>query len=666
MGERSILGSSAARALPRTAPVARYTLRPVRSLPALLLLLAACASPGEQEPEPPPRFVDWPRVGNDPGATRYSRLDQIHRGNVDRLEVAWTYRTGELDPSDGSGKTIECTPLVIDGVLYLTTGRLRAVALDATTGRELWTFDPFAESSPGPRGAPLASGGVNRGLAHWSDGEPDGARRILLGSADGRLFSLDAHTGIPDPAFGDGGAVDLRAGIDRDLSKLPYGPTSAPAVFEDLVILGFSTGEGPGVAAPGDVRAFEVRTGAEAWRFRTVPRPPEFGHQTWAEGAWEQRGGANAWGGISVDAERGWAFFGLGSASFDFYGGDRHGANLFANSTVAVDARTGERVWYYQTVHHDLWDHDLPVYPNLVTVDWQGEPRDAVAQVTKTGYVFLFDRETGVPLFPVEELPVAPSDVPGEAAWPTQPVPLAPPPICRVVIGEEDLTRRTPEVAAAARERFAGLRSGPDRPPPSLQGTLVVPGFHGGATWSGASFDPTTGLLYVNSNELPYVVTLREAPEGRRWPYEITGYHQFRDADGYPAIEPPWGRLTAIDLARGTFAWQVVLGEHPELTAQGVPQTGTESFGGTIVTAGGLVFIGGTADERFHAFDSATGELLWEAQLPAGGYATPCTYLADGRQFVVIAAGGAGKMGTRAGDAFVAFALPEAPSPPLE
>jgi len=607
-------------------------------LPCLFALLA-------------PQDADWPCVGGDRGCQRFSPLAQITRENVARLEVAWTWHTGELERG---GKTIECTPLVVEGVMYVTTAHLRVVALDAATGAERWTFDPLASGAAGP----LASGGVNRGLAYWSDGKKGGARRILHGCADGRLFSLDARTGKLDPGFGAKGAVDLRAGIGRDLARMPYGPTSAPNVFEDVVILGFSTGEGPGPAAPGDVRAFDVRSGEELWRFHTVPRPGEPGHDTWEGDSWKERGGVNAWGGISVDERRGWAFFGLGSAAFDFYGGDRRGANLFANCTVAVDARTGERVWHFQTLHHDLWDHDLPTYPNLVQVTRGGERVDAVAQVTKTGYVFLFERETGAPLFEVKEVPVPASDVPGEEAWPTQPVPVAPPPFSRTSFGEGDVTNVSKEAHDAVLAKLRELRGGRAHDPPSLRGTIVVPGFHGGATWSGASFDPRSGLLYVNSNDVPNIVTLRAAAEGARHRYEVTGYHKFLDPEGYPAIAPPWGHLTAIDLNTGTFAWRVVLGEHAELSARGVPRTGTESFGGTIVTAGGLVFIGGTADEKFHAFDSASGELLWEHPLPAGGYATPATYAAGGRQFVVIAAGGAGKIGTRAGDAFVAFALP--------
>jgi quinoprotein glucose dehydrogenase len=582
---------------------------------------------------------------------RYSELAQINRENVTRLKPDWTYHTGELEGR--KGKTIECTPLVVDGVMYVTTGYLRVVALDAATGKELWQFDPLKDH---PFAHQPASGGVNRGCAYWSDGE----RRILHGTADGRLFSLEANDGKLDPKFADGGVLDLRKGLAPDFAALGYGPTSAPAIWNDTIIVGVTCGEGPGIAAPGDIRAFDVRTGKELWRFRTVPGPGEFGHETWRGDSWKGRGGANAWGGFSVDVDRGLVFAGLGSASFDFYGGDRHGDNLFANCTIALDARTGKRAWHFQTLHHDLWDYDLPVYPNLVTVAHHGKRIDAVAQVSKTGYVFLFDRETGKPLFDVEERPVPASDVPGEQASPTQPIPVKPPAFSAQSLEETNVTNIGEANRASVLERLRTIRGGAAFNPPSRAGTVVIPGFHGGANWSGASFDPTTGWLYVNSNNVPNIITIVE-PESARTPgygpYEHAGYHQFLDHEGYPAIKPPWGVLNAIDLNTGEIAWQVPLGEHVELTARGIPRTGTETFGGSIVTAGGLVFIAGTKDERIHAFDKQTGRLLWEHPLPAGGYATPSTYMVDGRQYVVIAAGGAGKLRTRAGDAFVAFRL---------
>ena len=616
------------------------------------LILAAAGLAQAQAPS----TGDWPGVGNDPGCSRFSPLDQIDRGNVARLVPAWTYHTGEL--AEGRpGKTIECTPIVVDGVMYVTTAYLRVVALDAATGVERWRFDPLKDH---PHRYSPASGGVNRGCAFWSDGKPGGQRRILHGTSDGRLFSIDAATGQLDPAFGKGGIRDLRDEIDPRFHRLSYGPSSAPVVWKDTVMLGFACDEGPGLSAPGDVRAFDVRTGAQVWKFRTVPAPGEFGSDTWAGESWKDRGGANAWGGLSVDPVRGLVFAGLGSAAFDFYGGDRVGDNLFANCTIALDAATGRRAWHFQTLRHDLWDHDLPAYPNLVTVVRDGKAVEAVAQVTKTGYVFVFDRATGKPLFPVEDRPVLPSDVIGERASATQPIPLAPPPFAVQSFDESNVTDIGPANRASVLEKLAKVNKGPAFNPPSTRGTVVIPGFHGGANWSGASFDPTSGLLYVNANNVPNLITLVEskpADKAAKGPFGHAGYVQFLDHEGYPAIKPPWGVLTALDLNAGKIAWQVPLGEHPELTARGVPRTGTENFGGTIVTAGGLVFIGGTKDEKFHAFDKSTGLTLWEAPLPAGGYATPATYQVGGKQYVVIADGGAGKLRTKAGDAFIAFRL---------
>jgi quinoprotein glucose dehydrogenase len=635
----------------------------MRLLPITLALLAAplaIAAPRSTRPAP----EDWPAVGRDPGGARFSPLRQIDRSNVAALQVAWTYHTGDLPR--GGPSTIECTPLVIDGVMYLTTvsGRPKVAALDAATGRPLWIYDPHTPRRP----FPMASGGVNRGVAYWSD-PATGARRILHASADGRLISLDARNGAPDPAFGISGAVDMRAGLEGDTRRFPYGATSAPAVWRDTVIVGVSASEGPGPGAPGDVRAFDVRSGKEVWRFHTVPRPGEFGHETWPRDGWQNRSGVNPWGGFTVDAERGIVFCGTGSAAHDWYGADRKGDNLFANCTLALDARTGKRLWHFQNVHHDMWDYDNPCPPVLCTLRQGGSRRDAVAQVTKTGFCYVFDRTTGRPLFPIEERPVPTAAVPGERPSPTQPIPVKPPPLTLQRITEADITDLSPESHAEALARFRTYRSSGIFTPGSEQGTLTAPGFHGGATWSGASVDPSTGVLYVNTNNAPIVIQLRrEGSEGfflvpsqqgrSRTGRGLDGYY-FNDREGYPAVKPPWGILNAIDLNRGAFLWRVPLGEYPELKVRGVPPTGTENFGGTIVTAGGLVFIGGSQDEKLHAYDKSTGKLLWEHPLPAGGYATPCTYMADGRQFVVIAAGGGGKLGTRVSDAFVAFALPE-------
>lgn len=581
--------------------------------------------------------VDWLNVGNDKGGMRYSALKQITRENVNDLQVAWTYKSGE----ETSGSTIECTPIVVEGVMYLTTPRLKVVALEAATGHEIWKYDPHA-------------GGVNRGVVYWSDNKPNGQRRVLIGTPDGRLISLDARTGTPDPAFGKNGTLDLRLGIERDISGMGYGVTSAPAVFENLIIPGIINSEGqPG--APGDIRAFDVLTGREVWRFRTVPMPGEEGNETWEGNGWKDRSGVNPWAGFTLDDKRGILFCGTGSAASDFYGADRSGANLFANCTLALDARTGKRLWHFQEVHHDLWDHDNPCPPIVVTVMQNGKRIEAVAQLTKTGYCYVFDRLTGKPLFGVTEEPAPASDIPREKAHPTQPMPIKPPPFSPRLFTDADVTDISPESRAAVQKMLQTLTYGKAHLPPTVQGTVVLPGFHGGATWSGGSFDPTTGLLYVNSNNVPYISVLKPNAAGG---YDFGGYTYFNDPNGYPANKPPWGSLTAIDLNKGEFAWQIRLGEYPELTAKGIPQTGTENFGGTIVTAGGLVFVGGTKDEKFHAFDKATGKLLWDAHLPAGGYATPCTYSVNGRQYVVIAAGGGGKLRTKSGDSYIAFALP--------
>jgi quinoprotein glucose dehydrogenase len=613
-------------------------------LPTTLLIL------GLSVPQALAQTVNWPNVGNDKGGMRYSSLRQINTRNVSRLEVAWTYHTGDNSP----GTTIECTPIVIDGVMYVTTVRTKVVALDAATGKEKWQFDPYG---PGMISNPIrASGGVNRGLAYWSEGKPGGLRRVLLGASDARLISLDAQTGKPDPAFGKDGVVDLRTEIGWDTSKFNYGPTSAPAVFENLVMVGCSNGEGQ-PNAPGDIRAFDVRSGKEVWRFHTVPRPGEPFAETWQGESAVKRGGANAWGGFTIDEKRGILFCGTGSASSDYYGSDRKGDNLFANCTLALDVRTGKRLWHFQTVHHDLWDYDNPCPPVLVTVKRNGKTIDAVAQLTKVGLCFLFERESGKPIFDIIERPVPPSDVPGEPASPTQPFPVKPPPYAPQGFSEENVTDISPEARADVLARIKGKRLGAMYTPSSLEGTVVSPGWHGGSTWAGGAFDPATGILYFNSNNAPTVFQIGKAGPGP-FDYAPVSLGYLRDSNGYLGSKPPWGLVNAVDVTRGEFAWRTVLGEYAELKAKGVPQTGSENFGGVIVTAGGLVFIGGSTDEMFHAFDKKTGKLLWQTRLPAGGYATPCTYMVHGRQYVVIAAGGGGKLGTKSGDAFVAFALP--------
>ncbi len=610
-------------------------------------LLTASAWPGvipATSPEVDPTH-EWRVYHGNSAAWHYSPLDQINRDNVHQLRVAWTYHTG--DSRRKPATTIECNPLVVGGVMYLTTAQLKLCALDAVTGKLLWRFDPFAGM---PADKPR---GVNRGVTYWEDGDD---RRVFF-VADARLMAFDARTGKLIQEFGEGGSVDLKLGMGRDLTELTYDVTSPGTIYKNLIILGAMCGEGPMPAAPGHVRAFDVRTGEIAWIFHNPPQQGEFGNDTWPDDSWRTTGGANDWGGMTLDEKRGWVFLSTGSCAFDFYGGQRLGANLLANCLIALDASTGKRIWHYQVVHHDLWDRDLPCPATLVTLNLDGLQVDATVQPTKFGQLFILDRETGKPLFPIEERPVPPSNVPGEQAWPTQPQVLKPPPYARQEFTEDDITNLSPEAHAYVLEIYRKLQHGLWRPP-SLQGTVIFPGCDGGSNWGSGSFDPSTNWFYINSHDDPYIMTLVSAPKDSGYPYSHTGYNHFLDQEGYAAIKPPWGRLTAFDLNHGEIVWQKVLGEFKALTARGIPPTGTQNIGGSICTAGGIVFIGSTQDEMFRAFDKTDGNILWEAKLPAGGYATPCTYEAGGRQYVTIAAGGGGKPRTRSGDAFVTFALP--------
>lgn len=700
-------------------------------------LAVACVARNPQ----PTADGDWRSTGGDAGNTRYSTLDQINRDNVAMLRVAWTYRTGE---APASRSEIQATPIIVDGVLYTTTPALAVVALRADSGTAIWRFDPFRRRERETH--------ANRGVAYWSDGR---ARRIFF-SAGRRLYSLDPANGQPDPAFGDSGWVDLADGLGRDIGNAYIVATTPGVVYKDLLIQGTRVGEEEG-SAPGDIRAYDVRTGKIRWTFHTIPRPGEFGYDTWPMDAWKTAGGANSWAGMSVDLARGIVFVPTGSATPDFYGGARAGENLFANTLLALDATTGRRLWHFQTVHHDLWDRDLPAGPNLVTITRGGTRADAVAQITKTGFVYLFDRLSGKPLFPVDETAVPSSDLSGERAWPTQPIPRAPRPFARQSISEGDLTNLTPSAHAAAVDRFRRLRHDGLFAPPSREGTVVLPGFDGGGEWGGAAVDRETGVIYVNASDVPWIAAMREAapitpttgpprsgsevytaacaschgadrggsdrtpsltglgarlsadqiyqvidrgrgfmpsfarlredekqaviayllgrpapasavsprdspqrqsePSVAQSPYEFVGYERWKDSSGYPAIKPPWGTLSAISLNDGSYLWRIPLGEHAALTARGIPPTGTELYGGPIVTAGGLVFIAATQDDKFRAFDKSTGRLLWQTTLPAAGYATPSTYSVRGKQYVVIAAGG-GKLGSKSGDSYVSFALP--------
>jgi quinoprotein glucose dehydrogenase len=697
-------------------------MKPRIALIALLFPLLYAADPKKPAPE-----VSWPAYGGGPEDIRYSRLKQINRTNVSRLEVAWSY-----DTADGSGDP-ETQPIMVDGVLYGLTPRHKAIALAAATGKLLWKFD----SGVNGRGA-------NRSVAYWSSG----ADRRIFAAVQSYLYALNAETGLPIPAFGDNGRIDLRADLLRPPEKQSIVLTSPGIVYNDLLIVGGRTPEA--LPAPlGDVRAYDVRTGKLRWSFHTIPRPGEFGYETWPKDAWTYSGAANNWPGMAVDRKRGIVYVPTGSAASDFYGADRLGDDLFANSLIALNAETGKRIWHFQSVKHDLWDRDFPSPPSLVTVRRGGKLVDAVAQTTKTGWVYLFDRASGKPLFPIEYKAYPPSNVPGEVTAGTQPLPTKPAPFARQLLTEDLLTARTPEVHAWALEQFRKFRSEGQFVPFSVgKETVVFPGFDGGAEWGGSAFDPETGLLYVNANDIAWTSSLAESQSGSparrlyltncanchgddrkgappgipaltnlqgrmsaeqigatiregggRMPsfpslrpqdvtaisqflllgeskemepasppaagsskYRFTGYHRFIDPDGYPAVAPPWGTLNAIDLNTGQYTWKIPLGEYPALAAQGVKNTGSENYGGPIVTAGGLVFIAATNfDRKFRAFDKATGKLLWETTLPFSGNATPITYETGGRQYVVIyATGGKAGRGGPSGGIYVAFALPQA------
>lgn len=612
--------------------------------------------------------IDWPVYGADPGSTKYSRASDINRANVAQLKPIWEWSTGEVPMPEMRVRpgNFQVTPLVVNDTMYLSTSYNRVVALDANTGRLLWQYDPKAYDFGQP---PNGTGFVHRGVALWSDGRN---RRVFMNSR-WRLIALDAATGALVRSFGDTGVVDLVAALSRPTNKLHYTQTSPPVVWRDLVIVGNGVADRlvyPG-DPPGDVQAFDARTGKRVWRWSGIPlSPADEGASTWESDSWRTTGHTNVWAPFSVDAERGLVYLPVSTASNDGYGGARLGDNLFAESLVCLDARTGRRVWHFQTVHHGLWDYDLPAPPVLGTVTVNGAKRDIVAAPAKTGFLFVFDRVTGRPIWPIEERAVPPSDVPGERAAATQPFPTKPKPFARQGFTDDDLVDFTPEIRARARALVAQFRTGPLYTPPSLQGTIGQPGIIGGAAWGGAAFDPTSGVIYVKSTNQPALLRImplqtRTDELNASYTWDLSGSSRslaLRVGDDttftLPINKPPYGTLTAIDLNSGEHVWQIPLGDspgiknHPMLRAAKMPRLGVAGAPGAIVTGSGLLFASG-GGSALYAMDARDGRVLWSHDLGQSAYSVPMTYRTSrGRQLVVVASGAA------TGAKLTAFALP--------
>jgi glucose dehydrogenase len=606
------------------------------------------------------RDGDWRSFGRDPGAQRFSPLTQIDRTNVSRLAPAWTFdAAGENRDATSGGASVrlnlQLTPLVVDGTMYITAGSA-ILALEPETGKVLWRWEAGAEVS-------------RRGVAFWP-GNGNISPRLLSAAGDGRMVAIDAKTGRVATGFGNGGFVDLRQGIRGDADG-PFMLITPPVVYGDILITGGSNTEGePAAGLYGDIRGWDARSGTLLWSFHTVPRAGEPGVDTWEQESWKNRSGANAWTYMTVDVERGLVFAATGSPTADFYGGDRKGKNLYGNSVVALEARTGRLKWFQQLVHHDIWDWDLPAAPTLIDVTRNGRRIPAVAQMTKMSTLFIFDRETGEPLYGLEERPVPQSDVPGEATWPTQPFPLKPPPLARTSFDPaKDFYALTPEHAGYCRGLWDTHRMFTNGifTPPTLERTMVMfPSTLGGGNWSGLSYDAARGLVFTNIMNLGQVARMEQRTDARpgRAPYWRTSpwksaYGRFWNPDTkVPCSSPPFGELLAIDVNRAEVAWRTPLGVFDDLKARGFDRTGAPNIGGTIATASGLVFVGATIDRRFRAFDAEKGALLWETTLEASAHATPMTFMGrDGRQFVVVAAGGGGLLQSPPGSKIVAFAL---------
>lgn len=690
--------------------------------------------------------TEWRVYGGNKGATHYSTLTEIDSSNVSQLEVAWEYHTG-----DAENKTqIQVNPIIVEGVLYGVSPKLKLFAIDAATGKERWVYNPVDTTN---KGKGYFSMNVSRGVTYFSNQGKD--QRIFYAAAS-NLICVDAITGKPVVSFADSGKLDLHHDLGRDVKDLYVACTTPGIIYKDLIIIGTRVAE-EAAAAPGYIRAYNVYTGKLQWVFHTIPHPNEEGYSSWDDpNAYQHIGGANAWAGFSMDEEKGIVFAPIGSASYDFYGGKRTGNDLFANSVLALDAATGKRVWHYQTVHHDLWDRDLPTAPVLVTIKKDGKEIEALAQATKSGFIFLLNRATGKPIYPIKEIPVpTETDLLGEKPSETQPIPDFPKPFVRQLFTEKELNHIVTDSSYQdIKKRWLATKHDHLFTPPSKQGTIILPGFDGGAEWGGPSFDPGSGILYVNASEMAWILKMVDVKKntantieknidagkrlytttcmtchgpalqgsgnnpslinvqskysesqfkdllsaGRRMmpafkqlsetekealasfvldsksiqekkfiappkitdpyytmPYSATGYNKFLTREGYPAIDTPWGSLTAINLNTGQLVWKTTLGDYPELKAKRI-HSGTENYGGSVVTAGGLLFIAATSDKKIRAFNKRTGKLLWEYELPASGFATPSTYEKNGHQYIVIACGG-GKLGKPSGDSYIAFRL---------
>jgi len=706
-------------------------------VPVILILVIVLLSWGMRNNDTA-LSTEWPEYLGGPDKNHYSSLTEINASNVNQLKVAWEYHT--LD----SGQ-LQCNPIIVNGVLYGMTTSVQPFAVNAATGHEIWRKRK-------PSNEKVNSSSTSRGVTYWEDGND---KRILYTNSSW-LYAVDAATGKPVISFGDSGRTSLKSGLGVTAKNKMVISNTPGTVFGDLIIMPLRVSEGND-ASLGHIQAFNIKTGKLAWVFHTIPYPGEYGYNTWPKGTYKNAevGAANNWSGMAIDRGKGIIYVPTGSAAFDFYGSNRPGSNLFANCLLALNAKTGKRLWHYQLVHHDILDRDPPAPPNLITINRNGKKIDAVAQVTKQGYVFVFDRVTGTPVFPIVEKSAPASDIPGEKSWPTQPFPTKPAPYARQTFTINDIN----PFATNRKELdsiFRKSRSNGPFTPLSKQGTIVYPGLDGGAEWGGAAADPE-GILYVNSNEMAWRIAIgvtaseaqlagltsgnrlyvincvqchgaklkgnvasgfpsllgigtkrtreyvtniighgkgmmpaypkftekqkqalvaflfgeeRQEPGlvkeqgpgktrrgGTKPSYKISGYTKFLDKDGNPAVKPPWGTLNAINLNTGEYVWKVPFGEYPDLAAKGLPQTGSESYGGPVVTASGLLFIAGTKDKKLRVYDKKNGQLLWQTELPAAGFATPSTYQVDGKQYVVIACGGT-KLGAQPGESYVAFALP--------